>query len=80
MKATLINNAVVWDFTKPCLGTKLLGLYGITRPGFPFVSTHKINANNINVIRVQCNIANSSFLNGKKSHKIQFLSTSTTRL
>jgi len=70
MKATLMTNAVVWDFTKPGLGTKLLGFYGITIPGFPFLSTRKINVNNINVIRVQCNIANGSFLNGNKSHTI----------
>ena len=70
MKATLISNSNVWDFTKPGLGTKLLGFYEIAIPGFPFMSTRKINVNNINVIRVLFNIANGSFLNGEKSHTI----------
>lgn len=70
MKATLISHNAVFDFTKAGIGTNLLGFYGVTTPGVPFVSSRKVNINNINVIRVQCNIANGSFLNGKRSHTI----------
>lgn len=69
MKATL-HSSHVFDFTKPCLGTILLGFKGLSNPDVAFTSTNKININNINVIRVKCNIANGSYLNGEKSHTI----------
>ena len=69
MKATL-HSKHVFDFTKPCLGTVLLGFHGMSTPDIPFQSVNKININNINVIRVKCNIANGSYLNGDKSHTI----------
>ena len=70
MKSTLVSNNYVFDFTKPCLGSILLGFRGVSTPGVPFYSTEKVNINNINVIRVKCNIANGSYLNGNKSHTI----------
>lgn len=69
MKATFTSSNV-FDFTRPGLGTTLLGFYGTTIPGVPFKSKGKININNINVIRVKCDIADGSYLNGKKSHSI----------
>ena len=69
MKATL-HSSQVFDFTKPCLGSVLLGFKGLSTSGVPFESTNKININNVNVIRVKCNIANGSYLNGNKSHTI----------
>jgi hypothetical protein len=69
MKATLVSGNV-FDFTKPSLGSVLLGFKGLSTPFIAFHSTNKININNINVIRVKCNIANGSYLNGNKSHTI----------
>ena len=69
MKASLISNNI-FDFTKPCLGSMLLGFRGMSTPFFKFISTNKVNINNINVIRVKCNIANGSYINGNKSHTI----------
>lgn len=70
MKATLVSKNYVFDFTKPNLGTKLLGFSGISLPGIPFYSKNKVSINNVNIIRVQCNIADGSYLNGRKSHSI----------
>lgn len=69
MKATL-HSSHVFDFTKPCLGSELLGFKGFSTPDIAFKSINKININNVNVIRVKCNIANGSYLNGDKSHTI----------
>jgi len=70
MKENLVCSSHVFDFTKPCLGSILLGFTGYSTPFVGFLSTNKININNINVIRVKCNIANGSYLNGEKSHTI----------
>lgn len=70
IKVTLMTNSGIFDFTKDGIGKFLMGFYGISTPGVPFKSTRKVNINNINVIRIQCNIANGSFLNGKKSHTV----------
>ena len=69
LKATMMCSHV-FDFTKPCLGSVLLGFKGLSTPYVPFTSTNKVNINNVNVIRVKCNIANGSYLNGEKSHTI----------
>ena len=69
LKATIICSHV-FDFTKPCLGSVLLGFKGFSTPYVLFTSINKVNINNINVIRVKCNIANGSYLNGEKSHTI----------
>lgn len=69
MKASL-SCSHVFDFTEPCLGSVLLGFKGYSTPFVMFNSTNKININNVNVIRVKCNIANGSYLNGEKSHTI----------
>lgn len=70
MKATLLSQHHVFDFLKQGIGPSLLGFYGLSTPGIPYHSKNKVNINNVNVIRVKCNIANGSFLNGNKTHSI----------
>lgn len=69
MKCTLFSS-MVFDFTKVGLGTDLLGFTGVSTPDQEYESKNKVNINNVNVIRIECNIASGSYLNGKPSHTI----------
>lgn len=70
MNCTL-KSSVMFDFNSTDgLGTKMLGFTGFAEPNIWYYSSHKVNINNVNVIRIKCNIASGSFINGKPDHTI----------
>ena len=65
-----IQAPVIFDFNTEGFGRSLLGFRGITFPNKPVRSESRVNINNMNVIRVHCNIASGSYLNGKETHSV----------
>lgn len=60
----------VFDFTGIDLGSLILGFSGKSTPFIDYSGTTKANINHVNVIRIDCNIASGSYLNGKVTHTI----------
>src|SRR5215468_5054800 len=61
---------VIFDFNTEGFGKSLLGFRGLSQPNVKITSETRVNINNTNVIRVHCNIASGSYLNGKENHSI----------
>src|SRR5436190_64436 len=61
---------VVFDFDTEGFGKSLLGFRGISIPNIKITSETRVNINNINVIRVHCNIVSGSYINGKENHSV----------
>src|SRR5436190_778831 len=61
---------VVFDFDTEGFGKSLLGFRGLSMPDVKTISETRVNINNINVIRVHCNIVSSSYINGKENHSV----------
>ena len=66
----VLMSSNVYDFRKPGLGSSILGFTGVSTPGVPYPATNITQINNVNVLRVNCNIAEGSFHNGKPTHSI----------
>lgn len=66
----IINSPKAINFNKPGLGQSMLGFRGVTTPNVDHMSFNKVNINNVNVLRINCNIASGSYLNGKPTHSI----------
>src|SRR5436190_2678981 len=62
--------SVVFDFNTEGFGRSLLGFRGMSLPDVKTFSETRVNINNINVIRVHCNIASGSYINGKENHSV----------
>ena len=65
-----LNAPVIFDFNTEGFGRSLLGFRGMSQPNIKMISDTRVNINNINVIRIHCNIASGSYLNGKENHSI----------
>src|SRR5436190_14116509 len=61
---------VVFDFDTEGFGKSLLGFRGMSIPNIKITSETRVNINNINVIRVHCNIVSGSYINGKENHSV----------
>ena len=61
---------VVFDFDTEGFGKSLLGFRGLSLPDVKTISETRVNINNINVIRVHCNIVSGSYINGKENHSV----------
>ena len=55
MICTLISDNV-YDFKRGGLGAHMLGFTGVSSASFPYKATNITQINNINVLRIQCNI------------------------
>ena len=69
MRCTLISDNV-YDFRKGGIGAKILGFTGLSTANFAFEGTNITQINNVNVLRIGCNIAEGSYINGKPTHSI----------
>lgn len=69
MKCT-IKSSKVFDFVRKGMGTEVFGFSRITEPDVETVSTRTVNINSINVLRIKCNIADGSYINGHPTHSI----------
>jgi hypothetical protein len=69
MKCSLTSSKV-FNFVKGGLGSHMLGFTKFTEPDIEKLAHYNININNVNVIRIKCNIASGSFLNGRPDHTI----------
>lgn len=65
-----LMSSKLFDFTKGGMGVDMLGFVEYTEPNIFVHARNKININNVNVIRIKCNIAAGSFINGKPDHTI----------
>lgn len=69
LKCVLYSPAI-FDFNTEGFGRSLLGFRGLTEANKKVRSETRVNINNTNVIRVHCNIASGSYLNGHENHAI----------
>lgn len=68
---TKLKSTVQVDFSKPTSIGKLLGFGDIViQPGTAYQSQHVVDIFKINTIRIECNIASGSYVNGKQAHTI----------
>lgn len=59
------------DFTRKNTIRSILGFDSkIIEPNKKYIADHPVNINDINVIRVDCNIASGSYINDKRTHNI----------
>ena len=68
---TILKSTVAVDFSKPNSIGKLLGFGDIVaQPGVIYQSHNLVDVFKVNIIRIECNIATGSYVNGKQAHTV----------
>jgi hypothetical protein len=65
----LLKSSKMFNF-KSGLGKNMLGFTNYSEPNVEKIAHYNVNINSVNVIRIKCNIASGSFINGKPDHTI----------